>query len=613
MSGFQAQKGFTHFVFANYKDCYILPSLVRLDLNGYLYYLLKQQGYEGVYFISGIDGDYSLRLYDGSSRELYLKHSKKGKGLLGIFGGEEDPSADEYDLPGAAECARRFTGMLKKSRNQAFVFHPDTLQEIFSRENRDLLEEFARTGHRYLEQNGNILVLLMPMSASSSQNLLTDPEGIFAPCGEQELCPEVGVLLRQEHSVKLYEQLAKDMGERLVCLSGFTYAQMELAAKYFYMVGKPDWSWQSRDVKDLAAFLYTWYASPTLQRETGAVLSENDTRQFDLLQRDLSNTTTWWRLQRCLEQLRQAAGGEDLKRYLQRQYQPEQKLPGICADSLLARKIKQIHISDSLYGSMPELGKGMIARFYDIAQEYQTPRSRPICAGLEKELMQCLSCLENAVNRGDTTTFERAVKALSYSLSRRFAYEEDERRVMKCQLTVLQLSEDVFDLDQLIREDGQRLSEFTASKKRMIRQIEEARKSGAGVHGGASAQEHALSVKMHEAVNLDRQIDNLARSRAVKMDRRAQCLDTLQNLELAAGNLGIGTAQNVDAVLMEAVQAVQKDVVASVQSEGKLQELGKTLGYVMQEAPGSDAADVEAEYERLLRNLQEEDPLELIN
>lgn len=610
MSSFRAQKGFVHFVFANYKDCYLLPSLVRLDLNGYLYDQLKQKGYEGIYFISGMEGEYTLSLFDQPSRELYQKYGKKGKGLMGLFGGEEDDEARAYRLPGKTECARRFCAMLKKSRNQAFVFRPDTFDEIFGSQRQEL-EEFSRVGHRYLEQNGNILVLQMPMAASGSLPYLTDSKGIFAAGGEQELCPEVSMLLRQEHSVKLYEQLAKDMGDRMVTLSSFSYEQMLLVSRWLYLTTRPDWDWEDQDVKDLAAFLYTWYASPSLRRETGPLLSENEDRQFHVLLRDLTSTTTWWSLRRTMESMRLKAGNEPLKKYLQRTWQPELIVPGIRSDSLLARKMKQIQLPDTLYGAMPELGRSMVARFYDVAQEYQTPRSSPVCPELEKNLMQCLSYLESAVGRGDTTTFERAVKVLSYSANRRFAYEEDERRVLQCQQTVLQLSENVFELDTLIREDDQRISELTASKKRMILQIEQDRKAGAHVSGGTTAQEHALSVKMHEAVNLDRQIDNAARARAVKMERRAQYLDTLQNLELAAGSLGISAPQNVENVLRDAVEAMGRDVMANSQTESKLQELGKTLGYVMQEIPNqSDPEDVAAEYERMLRSLQQdEEPL----
>ena len=607
MSLFQAHRGFTHFVFANHKDSYLLPGLVRLELNGYLYCLLKEQGYEAVYFLSGMEGEYTLSLFDQPSRELYRKNGKKTKGFMGLFAGEDTDEARSYRLPAGAEGARRLNNMLRKGRKQAFVFHPDTFREIFEKQPQEL-EEFARTGSKYLEQNENILVLQMPMSAGATLPLLTDPKGIFA---REELCPEVGLLLEQEHSVKLYEQLARDLGERMVVLSCFSKERLLPAVRWVYLTAHCDFGWQEQDVRDLTAFLYTWYASSMLRRETGPLLSENEERKFSLLLKELTGATTWWSVCRAVEEQKQKAGSEPLEQYLQRVYKPELSIPGIRSDSLLARKIKQIRLPDSLYSSMPELGRSMIARFYDVAREYQTPRSRPVCPALEKILMQCLSCLENAVGRGDTTTFERAVKVLSYSVNRRFAYEADEERVLQCQLTVLQLSQNVFELDEMIREDEQRIGEFKVSQKRLIGKIEEAVRQGVRITTGTTAAEQELSVKKHEVVNLERQIENTTRSRAVKLSRRTQYLDTLRNLELAAGNLGISAPENVDAVLKDAVEAMSRDVLSGSRLDSQLEELGKTLGYVMQEIPNQpDYESVDLEYERLLMGLErEEDPL----
>lgn len=614
MSSFHAQKGFVHFVFGNFKDCYLLPSLVQVDLNGYLYCQLKKQGYEGIYFISGMDGDFILNIYDEDSRELYQKLTKKGKGLMGFFGKDEEDAQASIGLPGGAECARRFTAMLKKGHNLAFVFRLNTFSEIFGGEDRERLAEFSRTGHKYLEQNGNILVFQLPMTASGSLPWLTDRKGVFAPLPEYSLCPEMALILEQEHSVKLYEQMSRDMGERCVFLNRFTPAQMEAVARRYFLTEKPDWSWQEQDVQDLGYFLCHWYGSAQLRRETGPILSENETKQFSLLLRDLRNATAWWSIQRSMTSLRNTREGDSLKQILQKHYPPDSCGAGILSDSLLARKMKQIQIPDTLYGSMPELGRDPLEKFQALVQEYQTPRSHPMCPELEKTLMQCLSSLEAAANRGDTATFERAVKALRYGVTQKFRYEEGERQVWTCQVTVLQLSEDIFRMDRLIQEDTRQLSQFTLSKKRLIRQIEEERKaSGLSVGHGLSPEEHALSIKMHEAVNLDRQIDNLTRARTMKLDRRAQSLDSLRNLELAIGNLGLGIVQNVDTVLRSAVETMERDMVASNQAESALQELGKTLGYVMQEAPGQmDTAHVEAEYEKLLNSMDEEEPLILL-
>ena len=108
---------------------------------------------------------------------------------------------------------------------------------------------------------------------------------------------------------------------------------------------------------------------------------------------------------------------------------------------------------------------------------------------------------------------------------------------------------------------------------------------------------------MHGAVSLERQIENLTRARAVKQERRTESLNALQNLELAVSSIGLGGHQHTEQVLQDAVETIERDVVAGNAAEEKLQELGKTLGYVMQEAQRQpDELDVAAAYEKLLQS-----------
>ena len=157
--------------------------------------------------------------------------------------------------------------------------------------------------------------------------------------------------------------------------------------------------------------------------------------------------------------------------------------------------------------------------------------------------------MESAAAKEDTETFNRAVKFLGCGVECDFRYGEQERKIWKYQLTILQLSEDVYRLEGLIREDTNQIVLHTKRKKELIRQIEaEKNAMGTGVFRGITAQEHELSVRMHEAVDLDKLIDNLTRSRAVKQERRNQSLTTLHDLELAVGSLGLGIGSDVEAV-----------------------------------------------------------------
>ncbi len=601
MELFQAQKGFTHFVFADPKDSYLLPSLVRLDLNGYLYTLLSKCGYRNIFFINGLEGMFCLQLCDSASREVYERLGRKAGFWEKLT--QDTTASRTYPLSNG-DLPKRFINILKKSRDTAFVFRLDSFYEIFSPD-RGLLREFVRTGQKYLEQNGNILLLQMPVTASGSLKYLTDRQGIFVDMDGVSLCPEVSQIMAQGHNVKLYEQLARDMGERCVFLNELTPELAYQAVEVTLLRTQPDWNWSCADVENMAAFLATWYRSAALRQQTGPILSEPF--QLRTLLDELSDSTRRWSIRRAMEAL-----GQPLPEKL-KQYPQETTEAPILSDSLLAKKIRQIRLPEMLYTEAPELGKLIINRFSEVVRQFQIPRSHPCDPELEKVLMQCMFTLENAAGKGDIQTLERAVKFLSAAVERNLRYGEDEGKLWRYRTTILQLSEDAFKLDGTIREDTDQIIHFTKKKKELIRQIEAQKSMVGGVFRGVTAQEHELSVQMHQAVDLDKLIENLTRSRAVKQERRNRSLTTLHDLELAAGSLGLGLSRDVEQVFRDALNAVEREAVSHQQSEAKLHQLDRSMDLVMQEMPGkSDGVDLLEEYEKMLGSLEDE-PLLLLD
>lgn len=278
MSGFRAGDGFVHFVYADGSDCYLLPSLVRLDLERYLYWLLKEQGYEAVFFLSGTQESYSLRWYDAAAAELYRKYGRKSKGLMGLFGADGDEQEDRASLSGAGETLRRLQTMLKKGTNQAFVLTGETFREL-ARKQPEELEELRRSGERELEKDKNILVLCLPLPQEQPQ-------------------PDC----------------------RTQVLNTFTLERMRTVARRIYLTGRQDLDWDTEEVERLAVFLHAWYESEDLRSLTGPLLSENEGRSFSLLLDELGQEQRIQQLTAAIEQLRQQAGQEPLERYLERTY-----------------------------------------------------------------------------------------------------------------------------------------------------------------------------------------------------------------------------------------------------------------------------------------------------
>ena len=585
MGEFHSTDGFVHFVFANRQDRYILSSLVRLELTGYLYCTLKRAGYRGVFFLDGLDGDYRLTMLDPASREIYAKRPRKFP-----WAGRSDAGERSQPAGQPAALVEQLTALLKKGQNLALVFQLDTFCEVMGQAGESRLEAFSRAGQRQLAQNGNILILAAPVNAGGSLPYLTDPAGVFGG----GLCPELRMLLQEQGNGMFYRQLAKAMGPRCVFLNAFSREQMQRLARYVCLVERQGGS--AGEIQDLGDFLYAWYRSPGLRAKTGPILPANETRQFAPLVKELTAVATWRGVQQWIEALRREKPQGSLLGVIADPLIEEQ--PPILADDLLAKKMRQIQLPLDLFRDSPD----QAARFARVARDYCTPWRRPPEGPLAQEIMACMTLLEHAAERRDRETVRRAVECLALGTSRGFAYGEVERQMWQYRMTGLSISQELFRLDRLVAEDTRRLIQQQQEKKALIAQVrrqQEVSGSLAGKTAGFTGGDHSLSVKMHQVVNLDRQIEALGNARAQKQSILAERRNALQSLDLAADMVGLGASHQVEAVLQDAAQVMERNVVANLQLEDRLREVNQTMGYILQEAQMDEDA-VAAAYQRIV-------------
>ena len=66
MKGFDAKEGLIHFLFAE-EDDYYLDCLLKLDLTHFIYYNLRKQNYDGIYFLKQ---ENTIRTFLGSKEEI---------------------------------------------------------------------------------------------------------------------------------------------------------------------------------------------------------------------------------------------------------------------------------------------------------------------------------------------------------------------------------------------------------------------------------------------------------------------------------------------------------------------------------------------------------------
>ncbi len=249
MEYFQPRAGFVHRVVAQENDSYLLGSLLRADLEEYLFSLLRAQGYEGIFFLKASPEALRLQVCDGESGELYRRLGRKAKGFLGLFGPEEDPDAREFPLAGEADCLRCMQTMMKKGPAQAFVLSQGLYPRLQERQPQELRELLRTVGKK------SILIRVETQPGE-------DPAlALDGTCREQ--------LLR--------------MATRALLTTRF------------------DWDWGQATAQALADFLQAWQESPALRQELGAVLPENPEGRLDVLMNSLQEPGVWLRLLPALD------------------------------------------------------------------------------------------------------------------------------------------------------------------------------------------------------------------------------------------------------------------------------------------------------------------------
>lgn len=583
MAYFQSQNGFVHLVFANQQDRYFLPGLLQLELNSFLYYLLKKQGYRSVFFISEAEGKFHLRFYDEPSQEAYLNTQK---GLLRLFS-QKAADANTYICKNADECARQLTALLEKSRNLALVFRLDTFSRIFCAAGNSRLQAFSLTGQRNLEQSGNIVLLQLPMTASGSQAQLTEQSGVFSSAVSPPLCREISELQEKPHNGNLYDMLARNLGERCVFLSSFSRENLLPAAKYICLTEEEPHSWDTASFTELADFLYAWYHSARLRRDTGPLLSPNDTRVFSDLLRDLRDKKKRQSVRSWIEHTKSAHKGESLRRILDRLYPEDVFRTRIRSDSRIAVKLQK------LLASLPPQALAGSETFPALVEDYQIPQNQVCGKALEDNLLLCFSFLENAAAKEDPATFAQAEKILRYYYDRGFRFgQEEDRKIWKCQETVLSLSEHIFLLDQLIQEDIKNIEKYQQEKNALMEYIDrQLPLMPPSVPGIVSARELEMSNKKQELLNASQQADNLSYMKGLKEAARNQNQQALKNLELTIGNLRLGSKLNVEQVIHDAMDMLTRQTLENRQAEAFLEDYSKNLSYLLQEQSAEDTPE----------------------
>lgn len=453
MARFDAQDGLLHFVFARSNDSYLLDSLVRMDLQDYLFYNLKNQGYRGIYFIRATGGGQQLEILDQESHKRYVRNRERSLFAKLLFGQEQETFHGRKALLLAepVEFAAQMLRMLRQEQDMAFVFEIHAFSGLFG-QCVEQLDQLIENSAACRNQARNIIVIQSPVTSSDSLTELAGENSLFRRTRNgKSLCPELYSILEKTGYVPLYDKMAAELGRRYWFLNEFTEENLENIALRHCLITDKTGRYTTGEIRDTADFLYAWYHSPQLRGETGAMLSENEYYNFSMLQKDLSE---YWRsVQRKVAEWRKKCPQGRLLLYLRAKYSMEETGLYIVSDDELAKKLRSIPFPAELYqGQSRETVQEAKDSFNHVVADYQKPGSQLISQELRRILSHCIEVMENAVLRKDQETFRKGLDMLQYAVSSQFSYQEQDQPLWACKKIVLDLEEQLGKDTDYIRE-----------------------------------------------------------------------------------------------------------------------------------------------------------------
>lgn len=440
MNNFSAEYGNIHFLFAD-KDEYYTENLVKLNLNQYLNYSLRGDGFTGIFFVQpGHDerSRYIVEMGSAQSAEEYYEAEPGGLyRLLGkktVLKESETVRADgkligeKYFVRHAAEDSliKRIHYMLKNRHNgnkYAFVIPLDIFAALYGTEDarNELQESFC------LDNRNSVFLLTASMKADESFQILTQNPHIFC----SDLFPEMKRIFESKEEFRLYEEMKNELGDRYHVFNQLQEDEIFRLLRYIQLIEGKKSAGSEERLGDYASLLYTWYHYPDfgLEREIGLPPKRNHslTELGSCLRREAGRV--WNQMDDWIDSIRENRPEEQKLRELVTCSAAEEKEwhPVFAENSQVRRLRRGIQaIADlshiPLYVRMHQVEQIMTHPWSDYDQDKYEGLS---------EMLKTLDDLQGKGFHSEKTAM-RVLDYLCYSIRNREKHDAEEIFKMKC-------------------------------------------------------------------------------------------------------------------------------------------------------------------------------------
>ncbi len=616
MRRFDAGDGLCHLVFAN-EDTYYLGSLLKLNLRQYLYYELKEKGYEGVYFLSGEEGNLFLTFGDACSQAVYERYTEQSAGQKlknWLWGKEEHADCSGRPLPVSdyVSLLGRVLRMMKGEKRLAFVFPIETFFGLS--DYPELIEDFCQAGQANYSR-GHILLIQAPVMAGGSRRFFTDPRGVF----QSPLFPEIQMIFSGHKNVRIYEKLGEVMGQRISFLNTLEREDIYRMVQHFLLEQGPAMARFWPRAEDYADVIWGWYHSAQYRAEAGAIFPENEKRLMTVIRTGISDKNVFLKMNQEVDRLRGLAGEQvPLSRWISQNCLIDSWQRLIYEDNVLLNRLDGM----AFPAAWRQTGGSWMRTLGQIREELKKPSTMTQNPGEEAYVFECVEHMSLACSRKDRLTMEKSLEALYYGVCGRFSAQQQEKGENareELYRSIIKVSEKLYEVTRLYEEDGQKISEYRTRMKACIQAVHDYERDnglegldysryGQGkMSGGISAQMHSLAAKKTEAVTLRDDIRSREQLRAQKEMLMARCRENIQKMEMAISNIAVGSMENLKENMAYVTKLVESAAVDDNMLLSELAEASREVRFTMEEASGMyeeentmNLADIEREFEELL-------------
>lgn len=573
MTYFDSQNGWIQIAFANEEDSYILPSMISVNYQRYLFYCLKKAGYEAVYFWGDGESNLEITYMDVDSAKYYEKirpqsFFEKYLTISDSIHLNEENEISSVKLQNEAMMEQLFYQIIGGKKKTALVVSIAVFDAFFSKNERakSLLEKY-----RLQKSNKNLVLITTTARAEDSNRHFTNKEGIL-----YKMFEEVRQAVSVNHGVNMYESLQGNMGEKCMYLNELNRDTIRNIVRRRMMLDAGEGMPMSQSYLKMVTLVIEWYYhSKKFQTDTPINLPENKKREQKVIDKSLQNLRTMEIIRTWIEDMSGCKTPESLKTYLKHSYPKDVNPCFIYTDNFTLRLWEQISIPDDMLN--------LYQKSWKRRMEELTERLKSIVMRgdehLDKEKLDaCMEQMKRGIKNRDMDSVRRGMNGVEFLLDNCYEREMAYEDIWKYYQKLFELSNEVYKLKIEIEDNQQRKEKLEVQAYYMYQQCEKAKETPGVTEAG-------LNLLIQKALQCDDEVNLVENVKILKENQQNQYQNVIETIENTIQSARSGALTDVQQVYEQALNMQKKMLDQNIQTikevvmvKEKQPELIETIG-----------------------------------